>query len=408
MDRLETNRENGAPELTVEKLVYGGRGLGRLDGRAVLLPYVLPGETARITVEREKPGLLEARLNRVVVSAPERVPPPCPYFGRCGGCHYQHAGYEFQLAQKVEILREVFRRVGKLELPGEIRVIAGPPWEYRNRVQFHLDRGNIGFREAGSSRLCRVERCSIASPRINEVLAILLEMARDRRFPQFVRSVELFTNENETQVNILETARPVAKGFFEWLASAVPGADSAVIDYRAADQLFRVSHRSFFQVNRFLVEKLVEAALEGAEGETAIDLYAGVGLFSLPLVRRFRSVTAVESGSAAVRDLEVNATRAALTVDARRSTVDLFLERLESTPDFMLADPPRAGLEKSVVQSLTRLRPHLLTIVSCDPATLARDLSPLLAAGYRIDQISFIDLFPQTYHIETVTRLRFG
>ena len=189
MDRLETNRENGAPELTVEKLVYGGRGLGRLDGRAVLLPYVLPGETARITVEREKPGLLEARLNRVVVSAPERVPPPCPYFGRCGGCHYQHAGYEFQLAQKVEILREVFRRVGKLELPGEIRVIAGPPWEYRNRVQFHLDRGNIGFREAGSSRLCRVERCSIASPRINEVLAILLEMARDRRFPLAVVDV---------------------------------------------------------------------------------------------------------------------------------------------------------------------------------------------------------------------------
>ena len=408
MDRPETNRENGAPELTVEKLVYGGRGLGRLDGRAVLLPFVLPGETVRIAVEREKPGLIEARLDRVAVSAPERVPPLCLYFGRCGGCHYQHAGYEFQLAQKVGILREVCQRVGKLELPAEIRVIAGPPWEYRNRVQFHFDRSNIGFREAGSSRLCRVERCPVASPRINEALAILCEMARDRRFPHFVRSMELFTNGNETQVNILETARPVAKAFFEWLARAVPGADSAVIDYPAANYVFRVNHRSFFQVNRFLVEELVETAIECAEGDTAIDLYAGVGLFSLPLARRFRSVTAVESGSAAVRDLEFNAARAALAVDACRSTVDLFLERLEKAPDFVLADPPRAGLEKSVVRSLARLRPRLLTIVSCDPATLARDLSPLLAAGYRIDQMTFIDLFPETYHIETVTRLRFG
>jgi 23S rRNA (uracil1939-C5)-methyltransferase len=167
-----------------------------------------------------------------------------------------------------------------------------------------------------------------------------------------------------------------------------------------------VSRHSFFQVNRFLLNRLVEVALEGAEGETALDLYAGVGLFSLALARVFREVTAVESGSGAVRDLEFNAERAGLAnLRAERQTAEEYLQRLERAPDFVLLDPPRAGLGKAVVRRLAELRPRQVTIVSCDPATLARDLAGLTAAGYRVEQMTLVDLFPQTFHLETVVRL---
>ncbi len=237
-----------------------------------------------------KPGC--PKLSPPPPNAPQ---PPCPYFGRCGGCHYQHATYEAQLARKLEVLREVFQRVGKQEAPGEIDVISASPWEYRNRAQFHVAGGEAGYLEAGSNRLCPVDRCPICSPAINQALATLRGMIRDNRFPRFVRSVELFTNESEVQLNVLEADRLVAKRFFEWCAEGMPGAAAGSLDYGAAGQLYRVSHRSFFQVNRFLIDSMVERALEGAEGETAVDLYAGVGLFSLPLARRFQSVTAVES-----------------------------------------------------------------------------------------------------------------
>ncbi len=409
METVETNLARSTrPELTVEKLVYGGAGLGRLEGRAVLVPFVLPGEVATIEVERERSGMAEARATAMLSRSPERVEPQCPYFARCGGCSYQHAGYEFQLAQKTAIVREVLRRVGKLEPPGEIAIVSGPPWEYRNRAQFHLDGGKIGFLEAGSHRLCPVDRCPISSPRINESLAALRRMIRDRRFPRFLRSVELFTNEREVQLNVLDTDRPLARGFFQWCAEQMPGAGESSLEYTVGGEIYRVGHRSFFQVNRFLIDRLAECALDGAEGMSALDLYAGVGLFSLPLARRCRSVLAVESNASALRDLEFNAERAGMAVAARKATVEQFLETVEAPPDFVLADPPRAGLGKSVVNELLRLKAPVLTIVSCDPATLARDLAPLLAGGYRFDALTLIDLFPQTWHIETVTRLRLG
>jgi 23S rRNA (uracil1939-C5)-methyltransferase len=409
MPQRETNRsEEARREVTIEKWVYGGRGLGRLGGQAVLVPFVLPGEVVRIEVEKERRGFLEARLVEVVSSSGERVEPPCPYFRRCGGCHYQHAGYECQVALKREVLREVFRRVGKLEAPEEIGVISAAPWAYRNRAQLHLAGGAIGYYEAGSNRLCPVERCPICSPAINAALAVLRGMLQEERFPRFVRSIELFTNESDVQVNVLASDHPVARRFFEWCAEGIPGAAAGSLDYSAAGGVYRVSHRSFFQVNRFLADGLVDAALEEAEGESAVDLYAGVGLFSLPLRRRFSAVTAVESAASAIRDLEFNAARASLGVTATRATAEMFLERLERPPDFLLADPPRAGLGKSVVRHLIRLRPPRLAIVACDPATLARDIGPLAAAGYRIKRLTLVDLFPQTCHLESVAQLSLG
>ncbi len=390
-------------DVTVEKLVYGGDGLGRADGLVVLAPFVLPGERVRVEAREEKPGLVRARTVEVVEPAAERVPAPCPYFGRCGGCHYQHAPYEYQLAAKRAILAEVLRRIGKIEPPEEIAAVAGDPWGYRNRAQLHVENGRIGYREARSHRLCAIDRCPISSPRLNEVIGILVGLLRDARWPRFLRSLEIFTDERSVQLNVLEAERPVARRFFDWCAETILGLVPGGLDY---EDRFRVSRNSFFQVNRFLLNRLVETAADEANGGAALDLYAGVGLFTLALASRFGEVTAVEAGSAAARDLEFNAGRAGFAnVRVARSTAEDFLRTIERTPDFVLADPPRAGLGKAVVACLGELKPARIAIVACDPATLARDLVGLLAAGYRIERLTMVDLFPQTFHLETVARL---
>ena len=394
-------------EVRIEKLVYGGAGLGRQEGQVVLVPFVLPGEEVRAETTRDRGDLLEARATEILEPAPERIVPACEYYARCGGCHYQHAGYEFELAQKAGILKETLARVGRVMPPENIDVAAGPEWGYRNRSQFHLRDGGIGYLEPASHTFVAVERCPISSPRLNEAVAALREMAGDERFPGFLRTIELFTNEDQVQINVLDTAggRRVGRHFFEWCEERIAGAASGAIDYAAQRETYRDGYRSFFQVNRFLIDKMVDAALAGAEGEWALELYAGVGLFSLPLARRFRRVTAVESGTSAWRDLGFNAERAGLVIEAMRAPADLFLETVDSRPDFVLADPPRAGLGKGVVPELLRLRPPKLAIVSCDPATLARDVSALLAGGYQVDSMTLVDLFPRTYHIESVSHL---
>ena len=392
-------------DVTIEKLVYGGDGLARPNGQVVLTPFVLPGEHATVETIDQKPGLVRSKLVELHEAASERVAPRCPYFGRCGGCHYQHAGYEAQLAFKRAILVETLRRVGKIEPPEEIRVIAAEPWHYRNRAQFHVQGSEIGYLEARSNRLCGIEQCPISSPRINQVVATLREMLRDPRWPRFVRAVEIFTNEDQVQLNVLESERPVARRFFDWCAEAIPGFVPGALDYSAVAGSYRVSGGSFFQVTRFLIDQMAEQALDPAAGESALDLFAGVGLFSLPLAKRFTKVTAVESGSGALRDLRFNAERAGVAVEAHQGTVDAFLAGLTVAPEFILADPPRAGLGKIAVRELIRLNPPSITIVACDPATLARDIAALLAGGYRLDQLTMVDLFPQTYHIEAIARL---
>lgn len=395
-------------EVSIEKLVYGGDGLARLDAsalarRVVLTPFVLPGERVRVQSEREKPGLVRARPIEVLSPAPERVEPLCPYFARCGGCHYQHASYAAQLAAKRAILAEELWRQAKIKAPESVAVVSAEPWGYRNRAQLHIENGKLGYREARSRKLCVIGGCRISSPKINELIPVIAKMLRDSRWPRFVRSVELFTDEQGVQLNITETDQPVARRFFDWCADAIPGLVPGALDYNGR---FRVSGNSFFQVNRFLLDALVEAAIEGAQGDTAFDLYAGVGLFSLPLARRFGAVTAVESGVGAVRDLRWNADRAgAANLRAEQQAAEKFLESQERAPDFVLLDPPRAGLGPEIVTQLSRLKPRAVAIVACDPVTLARDLAGLTGAGYRLERLTLIDLFPQTFHLETVARL---
>jgi 23S rRNA (uracil1939-C5)-methyltransferase len=390
--------------LHVEKLVYGGDGLSRLDGEVVFTPFVLPGESIEADRTQSRQHVQRTTLVRVAEPSPDRVAPPCPVFGRCGGCHYQHAGYDAQLRLKRGILAETLQRVGKIEFdPARIETVAAEPFGYRNRAQFHFERGKVGYREMNSRKLVEIRQCPISSQKINEAIATLNRLVRDRRWPDFVESLEVFTDESQVQWNVLESQRPVAKRFFEWLASEMPGTVDGPLEYAVDGDLFTVSGSSFFQINRFLLPRLADLVIGENRGATAWDLYAGAGLFTLPLARRFDRVVAVEAGKSAL-DLRHNAERARLKADVVTEQTEAFLAAARTAPDFVVADPPRAGLGKVATARLLDLRPSKLLIVSCDPATLARDLA-VLAPAFRIERMTLVDLFPQTFHMETIVSL---
>jgi 23S rRNA (uracil1939-C5)-methyltransferase len=229
-------------------------------------------------------------------------------------------------------------------------------------------------------------------------------MMAERRFPAFVQEIELFSNEQQVQLNVRQSSRPVAKPFFDWCAERIEGFTNW-IDYPVGDDLFRVGPRSFFQVNRFLTDQVAGQAIGDAEGNLALDLYAGVGLVTLPLARRFQRVIAADASRQAVRDLAFNAERADVSLEIADMDVAEFLAGFAERADLVVVDPPRAGLGPKVTAELLRLRPARLHLVSCDPATLARDLAALLAGGYQIRAVTLADLFPQTFHMETIVKL---
>lgn len=395
-------------DVNIEKLVYGGEGLARLEGgKVAFVPYVLPGERLSAETVSAKGGVIRARPLAWQVRSPERETPLCPLFSECGGCHYQHIPYERELAYKRDILRESLERIAKIRWEGSIETVSADEWGYRNRTQLRIGaKGEVGFLAAGSRRLVGAERCDINSAKLNQALETLRGMTRQRRFPRFLKEVEFFTNETDVQMNVLATERPLARSFFDWCAREIDGfAAGDSLEYPGGGFLFRVGARSFFQVNRLLIDKLVEAAVGGERGRTALDLYAGVGLLTLPLAKAFERVIGVDSSLAAVRSLQFNAERAGLNVRAAHLNVDRFLAGLDEQVDLVVADPPRSGLGRAVTAELLRLAPTSIVLVSCDPSTLARDLTALLAGGYAIESLRLIDLFPRTYHLETIVRL---
>jgi 23S rRNA (uracil1939-C5)-methyltransferase len=217
--------------------------------------------------------------------------------------------------------------------------------------------------------------------------------------------LELFTNGSELQLNVLDSARPVAARFFEWCTTFLPRVVGGAIEYQAGGFRFRVSGRSFFQVNRFLIDSLLEEVLSDSQGAHALDLYAGVGLFSLGLGKRFKRVDAVERGLSAYLDLEFNAKQSEANIQASHASAEDYISKQsQEAPELLVADPPRAGLDDAAIAAILRLKPHRMALVSCDPSTLARDARKLLAE-YRIRRLALVDLFPHTYHFETVMHL---
>ncbi len=425
-------------EVRIEKLVYGGDGLGHHDGNTVFVPLVLPGELVRIETSTRKKKFIRGRLERVVEPSAERVPAPCPHFGRCGGCQYQHIPYEAQIRYKAEILRETLGRIGRIQWTGAIDTQASPPFGYRNRAQWKLrpnqdgaaGSAGIGYFEMGSTKLCAVTECSILSPRLAETLARLRDMVSQGKILSAIDEIEAFADSSDEKVllnlsadRLTDSAESIAAA----LRQSVPNVESIFIQDRRADKFhldgpgyltytvggaqFRVGHLSFFQVNRFMVEPLVDAVIANTKGKLALDLFAGVGLFTVALTKQFERVIGVESNLAAAKDLETNLKESGgASPAARNITAEAFLSRWHETPDLIVVDPPRAGVEVEALAHIKKLAPARVHYVSCDPATLARDLAQLLgtngAGPYEIESMNLFDIFPQTYHMEVLVRLR--
>jgi 23S rRNA (uracil1939-C5)-methyltransferase len=415
----------------IEKPVYGGAFLARLEGKAVFVPLTLPGEQARVRITQSKPGYATAEFEEIVRAAPERIAPACPHFGACGGCHYQHTDYATQLRFKQAILRETLER-GGLAAPTEIAVLAGEPWRYRNRIRLAFDgAGNLGYRGRRSHAVVPLRECPIAAPLLVEAALAFAEVTRG--FAPALRPTEiaLFCDSAETALLATVFAASHAKLRFDELAQALheripalSGAElvaegrpsleprtvaqwgAASLDYHAAGFDYRVDHGAFFQVNRWLVDALAERVTAGYQGKLAWDLFAGVGLFARRLTEGYECVVAVESASSATAALKENLR--GTTGAAVEAETLAFLRRKAKgeRPDLIVVDPPRTGLGAEICTLLGEIAAPAVTYVSCDPATLARDLRTLVAAGYEIQSLTLADLFPQTYHLETVVHLR--
>jgi len=427
-------------QLIVEKLVYGGDGLARLPadehgpGKAVFVPFVLEGERIEASLIEQKRGFARGRAEAILQATPQRVEPHCQYFRRCGGCHYQHASYEHQLEIKAAILKENLRRIAKLELETEITIHPSPPWSYRNRTRLKVrvaPEFALGYYKFGSHELLPVEECPVSSPLINRAIAVFWQMGRARGVPEGIYEIEFFANADDSRLLIeatcepgttvkewadaLRSSLPEIEGVsvFEARSSSIGGAAEAELmassgagelAYRTDAASYRVSAGAFFQVNRHLINELVRIVTEGCSGHTALDLYAGVGLFSTILSRGFAQVIAVEASQTSHADLLYNSPA---NVKAVRATTTDFLRSAPGKlrPELVVMDPPRSGLGESAVQRIVGLGAPRMTYVSCDPATASRDLAGLLSAGYRIEQAHLVDLFPQTFHLESVFHL---
>ena len=429
-------------EVRIEKLVYGGDGLGHQDGQTVFVPLVLPGELVRIETVSRKKKFVRGRLGDVVEASPERIAAPCPHFGRCGGCQYQHIPYDAQIRFKTEILRETLGRTGRIQWTGPIETHASPPFGYRNRAQWKL-RGKqdaaaasektagIGYFEAGSTRLCAVDQCAILSPRLAETFERLRALLGTSNILSAIDEIEAFGDSAGDKILLNLSAEKLtdsAESIASALRQAIPFAESILVQDRKADTFelsgpgyltysaagaqFRVGHLSFFQVNRFLVDALVEAVLGDSRGRLALDLFAGVGLFTVPLTSRFDRVVGVEANLAASKDLELNLQSSGWKSPSHRhATAEAFLTHWQETPDLVVLDPPRAGIEPELLARLKKLHPWRVNYLSCDPATLARDLAGLVGTAdtpgpYEIRDINLFDIFPQTYHMEVLVRLK--
>ncbi|MFZ1938499.1 MAG: 23S rRNA (uracil(1939)-C(5))-methyltransferase RlmD [Terracidiphilus sp.] len=413
----------------IEKPIYGGAFLARVEGKAVFVPLTLPGEQADVRIVEEKRGYATAEVDGIVIPAPERVAPACRHFGACGGCQYQHANYAAQLEFKKAILRETLER-GGVQAPDEIAVLAAEPWAYRNRIRVAFDKeGRPGYRGRRSHAVVPIEECPIAAPTLVKAAFTAAELFRRFAVPSRPAELSLFcyAAEDSMLASVFTDgeARIPLTDYFGALVPQIPalrgvelveirqgqpktvartGTES--ISYRAAGFDYRVDHGAFFQVNRWLVDGLVERVTGGQSGKLAWDLFAGVGLFARQLAKNFARVTAVESAPAATKALGENL-RGTRATAVKAATLE-FLRgaRQSERPDLIVADPPRTGLGAETTALLAEIGAPAVTYVSCDPATLARDLRALIGGGYAIDGVSLADLFPQTFHLETVVRLR--
>ncbi len=380
--------------LVPTEMVHKGQTIARYNGQVVFIAGAIPGEEVLVTITYRKKQYLEARADEVITPSPHRSEPPCQYYGRCGGCQFQHIDYSYQLEMKRDVVIDQLRHVGRFQDPPvSITVPCDNPYEYRNHARFTINKnGNLGFMEGASHRFLQIDECMLMHPWINETLAFLQEKCKGMT----QMSVRYGINTGDWLI------QPPLKSPGITIESGQKYYHESLLGHK-----FRVSSPSFFQVNTKQAEKLAEIARAeiGLTGEeTLVDAYAGVGTFAALFSPYVKKVIAIEESAAAVADAKENF-KHLLNVELVMERVELHLPKLASAPEVVLLDPPRSGCYPDTIKAILEYKPRTVVYISCDPATLARDLRLLCDGGYTLKKVQPVDMFPQTYHIECVASL---
>ena len=402
-------------EITLEKLTYGGEAMGRLsDGRAVFVPFGLPGETVRIQLTQEKQNFARGEIIEILKPSADRIQAKCKHFTQCGGCHYQNLSYEKQLLAKADILRDQLQRIGKIENPPVQPTVASPEqWNYRNHVQFHLtDDGNIGFINLRGNRTIPIEECHLPEPAIDAFRNDLQFESRMNLERVSLRSgadddlMLILESETEETPELEIEADISIVHIYEDHPVIIAGSSSLTIQVLGKD--FHVSAPSFFQVNTKMAEKMVQQLLTNlptSKSTNLLDIYCGVGLFSKFFADKYAKVIGIESAPSSCEDFAINLDEFD-NVELYEGAAEEILPALApqlTEPIHMIVDPPRAGIDKFALDAILQINPQVIAYVSCDPSTLARDAARLIKGGYTLQHVTPFDLFPQTYHIESIS-----
>jgi 23S rRNA (uracil1939-C5)-methyltransferase len=432
MTTARSLRLGDAVDLTVEKGVYRGFGLARHEGQVVFVTRGVPGDRVRARVEMLRKGYVRARPESLLVPSPDRRDPPCPLFAACGGCAYQHVAYEGQLRLKEGILRESLQRAGR-PWGDPIEVVPSPEQGWRTRVRLHLEqrdgRFRLGLYEEASHRVVDLDACLQMSPAlVGAARGLLAGFAAEPRLARGVSEVAL-AESGDGQARVAALFRDGAPAGGTGLSSLASGgpwltglglvaggeggryvglSGEPWIWNEAAGQRYRSHVLSFFQANRRLLDPFVRRVRDWTtRGAPVLDLYGGVGLFSLALAEGAPAVTAIEQDPLSAADAEENARRAGrANVRTIRGEVGEVMGALPEQPgEEIVLDPPRAGAGPAIVRQIAARRPTGVVYVSCDPTTLGRDLAVFAAAGYEPERLAAFDMFPDTFHLETIVRL---
>jgi len=400
--------------VSLSDMAHGGEAVGRCEGKAVFVPFAIPGEQVRVEVVQDKGRFARGRLREVLSPSPFRVEPPCPYFGACGGCHWQHIAYEAQLQHKQSVVLGQLQRIGGLSAPRVLPTLGmADPWRYRNHAQFHVSGdGQLGFMATGSHRVVPVERCLLLHPSLEELfdsLDIELPGLRGLSLRAGVNTGEqmVIFELYDDQAPDIEVELPVSCVLLLPDGTPVTLVGSSAIHERVGGRTYRISASSFFQVNTAQADRLVALVsdlLNPGSDDVVLDVYCGVGTFALALAGTARQVIGIESSASAIADATANGTGVG-NIAFHQGAAEELLPTLAIKAPLVVLDPPREGLGQAALSALIGLSPPRMVYVSCDPATLARDVKGLVGAGYVLRQVQPVDMFPQTYHIESVALL---
>ncbi|MBN1890658.1 MAG: class I SAM-dependent RNA methyltransferase [Thermoflexales bacterium] len=404
-------------ELELSRMAHGGEAVGHYEGKAIFVPYAIPGELVRAEIVQDKGRYARARLLDIVRPSPERVTPRCPHAppnGQCGGCHWQHIAYEAQLRFKANTVREQLQRLGGLADPPPVTTLRAPSaWLYRNHAEFSFTpEGHVGFFDPAGRRVTPIRQCHLLEPALAELFqAMTLDMPELTRLGLRKGSADddimLILETQDDQPPGLETDLPLSACLLTKDGQLVQFLGRAQITYCVLRIAYHVSPPTFFQVNTAQAERLVSLVSEFLDlsgGETVLDAYCGAGLFTAAVAARAAHVVGIEASPWACRDFEQNLAGAD-NVTLIEAEVGHALPELADRFEAVVLDPPRGGCEGGVIEALIAKAPRRIVFVSCDPATLARDLKRLLQAGYQLERLAALDMFPQTFHVETCVKL---